>query len=186
MANYAEHHDLVRLNGVFNALIAGYRDDVEKYADKQRDQDAIRYILNYGCTFAAHRIQFSKFTGTTFKSSDVGNAFRTLEKTLLLELVYPQTSVAFPILPDLRKSPKLMWLDTGLVNYVAGQQEELLFTQDSDELWNGPMTHDTISREGGEPFIYITSQCTMQATSLHSSNGWEFDFFLGQTFLIKQ
>lgn len=37
VANYAEHHDLVRLNRVFNALIAGYRDDVEKYADKQRD-----------------------------------------------------------------------------------------------------------------------------------------------------
>ena len=147
VANYAEHHDLVRLNGVFNALIAGYRDDVEKYADKQRDQDAIRYILNYGWTFAAHRIQFSKFTGTTFKSSDVGNAFRTLEKTLLLELVYPQTSVAFPILPDLRKSPKLMWLDTGLVNYVAGQQEELLFTQDSDELWNGTIAEHIVGQE---------------------------------------
>ncbi len=25
----------------------------------------------------------------------------------------------------------------------------------------------------------------MQATYLHSSNGWEFDFYLGQTFLIK-
>lgn len=52
---------------------------------------------------------------------------------MLLELVYPQTPASFPILPDLKKSPKLLWLDTGLVNYVAGMQEELLFSTDIAE-----------------------------------------------------
>ena len=147
VANYAEHRDMVRLGGVFNALLSGYRDDVEKYASKPKEQDTIRYILNYGWTFAAHRIQFAKFTNTSFRSADVSNAFRILEKTLLLELVYPQTSASFPILPDLRKSPKLLWLDTGLVNYVAGMQEELLFTTDSDELWNGDIAEHIVAQE---------------------------------------
>ena len=147
VANYAEHRDMVRLGGVFNALLSGYRDDVEKYASKPKEQDTIRYILNYGWTFAAHRIQFAKFTNTSFRSADVSNAFRILEKTLLLELVYPQTSASFPILPDLRKSPKLLWLDTGLVNYVAGMQEELLFTTDSDELWNGHIAEHIVAQE---------------------------------------
>lgn len=147
VANYAEHRDLVRLNGVFNALLSGYRDDVEKYASKPKEQDAIRYILNYGWTFAAHRIQFAKFTNSSFKSADVGNAFRILEKTLLLELSYPQISATLPILPDLKKSPKLLWLDTGLVNYVAGMQEELLFSTDSDELWNGDIAEHIVGQE---------------------------------------
>ena len=147
VANYAEHRDMVRLGGVFNALLSGYRDDVEKYASKPKEQDTIRYILNYGWTFAAHRIQFAKFTNTSFRSADVSNAFRILEKTLLLELVYPQTSASFPILPDLRKSPKLLWLDTGLVNYVAGMQEEMLFTTDSDELWNGDIAEHIVAQE---------------------------------------
>ena len=147
VANYAQHRDMVRLNGVFNSLLSGYRDDVEKYADKPREQDTIRYILNYGWTSAAHRIQFAKFTNTSFKSADVSNAFRTLEKALLLELVYPLTSTSFPILPDLKKSPKLFWLDTGLVNYVAGMQEELLFTTDSDELWNGDIAEHIVAQE---------------------------------------
>ena len=77
----------------------------------------------------------------------MSNAFRTLEKTLLLELVYPLTSTSFPILPDLKKSPKLLWLDTGLVNYVAGMQEELLFTTDSDELWNGDIAEHIVAQE---------------------------------------
>lgn len=147
VANFAQYHDMVRLSDVFNALLSGYRDDVEKYADNRKEQDSIRYILNYGWTSAGHRIQFAKFTNSSFKSADVSNAFRTLEKTLLLELVYPLTSTSFPILPDLKKSPKLLWLDTGLVNYVAGMQEELLFTTDSDELWNGDIAEHIVAQE---------------------------------------
>lgn len=147
VACYAEHRDLVMLNDVFNTLITGYRDDVEKYANRPKDQDVIRYILNYGWSFAGQRIQFSKFTSSSFKSADVNNAFRTLEKTLLLELVYPLTSTSFPVLPDLRKSPKLLWLDTGLVNYLAGVQEELLFTDDCDDLWNGDIAEHIVGQE---------------------------------------
>ena len=147
VANYAQYRDMVRLGGIFNSLLSGYRDDVEKYAAKPKEQDSIRYILNYGWTSAAHRIQFAKFTNSSFKSADVSNAFRTLEKTLLLELVYPLTSTSFPVLPDLKKSPKLLWLDTGLVNYVAGMQEELLFTTDSDELWNGDIAEHIVAQE---------------------------------------
>lgn len=77
----------------------------------------------------------------------MGNAFRTLEKTLLLELVYPLISTSFPILPDLKRSPKLLWLDTGLVNYVAGMQESLLFTSDTDELWNGHIAEQVVGQE---------------------------------------
>lgn len=147
VANYAQYRDMVRLNGVFNALLSGFRDDVEKYADKPKEQDTIRYILNYGWTSAGHRIQFAKFTNSYFKSPDVSNAFRTLEKTLLLELVYPLTSTSFPILPDLKKSPKLLWFDTGLVNYVTGMQEKLLFTPNSDELWNGDIAEHIVAQE---------------------------------------
>ncbi len=147
VANYSKHKDFVKLNEVFNSLLSGYRDDVEKYASKPKEQDVIRYILNYGWAAAGHRIQFAKFTSSAFKAADVGNAFRTLEKTLLLELVYPQMSASFPILPDLKKSPKLLWLDTGLVNYVAGMQEELLFSKDTDELWKGDIAEHIVAQE---------------------------------------
>ena len=147
VSSYAAHRDMVRLGDVFSALLSSYRDDVEKYVAKPKEQDCVRYILNYGWTLAAHRIQFAKFTNSTFKSADVSSAFRTLEKTLLLELVYPQTTAMMPILPDLRKSPKLLWFDTGLVNYVAGMQEELLFTTQADELWNGDIAEHIVGQE---------------------------------------
>ena len=53
VANYAKYKDWVRLNDIFNSLIAGYKDDIEKYAKKNKEQDILRYILNYGWGLAA-------------------------------------------------------------------------------------------------------------------------------------
>ena len=50
-------------------------------------------------------------------------------------------------MPDLKKSPKLLWFDTGLVNYVTGMQEELFFTPNSDELWNGDIAEHIVAQE---------------------------------------
>ena len=97
MANYAKYKDWVRLNDIFNSLIAGYKDDIEKYAKKNKEQDILRYILNYGWGLAGQRFQFAKFAGSSYKSSEMGDAFRILEKTLLLELVYHLISTSFPI-----------------------------------------------------------------------------------------
>ena len=147
VANYAEYKDWVRLHEIFNSLLSGYKDDIEKYAPKFKEQDILRYILNYGWGLAGRRFQFSKFCSSSYKSVEMGNAFRTLEKALLLELVYPLTSTSFPILPDLKRSPKLLWLDTGLVNYVAGMQENLLFSPETDDLWNGDIAEQVVGQE---------------------------------------
>ena len=147
VANYAKRKDWVSLNEIFNSLLSGYKDDIEKYAQRPKEQDILRYILNYGWGLAGQRFQFSKFCSSSYKSAEMGNAFRTLEKTLLLELVYPLISTSFPILPDLKRSPKLLWLDTGVVNYVAGMQESLLFTSDTDELWNGHIAEQVVGQE---------------------------------------
>lgn len=155
VANYAKRKDWVSLNEIFNSLLSGYKDDIEKYAQRPKEQDILRYILNYGWGLAGQRFQFSKFCSSSYKSAEMGDAFRTLEKTLLLELVYPLISTSFPILPDLKRSPKLLWLDTGLVNYVAGMQESLLFTSDTDELWNGHIAEQVVGQELlGASFVF--------------------------------
>lgn len=171
VANYAKRKDWVSLNEIFNSLLSGYKDDIEKYAQRPKEQDILRYILNYGWGLAGQRFQFSKFCSSSYKSAEMGNAFRTLEKTLLLELVYPLISTSFPILPDLKRSPKLLWLDTGLVNYVAGMQESLLFTSDTDELWNRHIAEQVVGQEllgasfafGGKRMFWVRDARNSQA-----------------------
>ena len=171
VANYAKRKDWVSLNEIFNSLLSGYKDDIEKYAQRPKEQDILRYILNYGWGLAGQRFQFSKFCSSSYKSAEMGNAFRTLEKTLLLELVYPLISTSFPILPDLKRSPKLLWLDTGLVNYVAGMQESLLFASDPDGVWNGHIAEQVVGQEllgasfafGGKRMFWVRDARNSQA-----------------------
>ncbi|MDR2563898.1 MAG: AAA family ATPase, partial [Prevotellaceae bacterium] len=137
IASYAENRDIVALRKIYDSLLNGYRDDVEKYASNKIERNVLRHILKNGWRYAGQRIKFEGFGESNYKSREVGEAFRTLEKALVLELCYPTVSTDVPLSPDFKKSPKLMWLDTGIVNYVAKNQLELFGTPDISEHWKG-------------------------------------------------
>lgn len=147
VADYANNRDLVALDSVYQSLLTGYRDDVEKYKSSEMSRNVLRYIISHGWNFAAERITFERFGNSNYKSREVGDAFRTLQKAMLLELVYPTTETQLPLTCDLRKRPKLLWLDTGLVNYSAGVQSELLGKEDINDAWRGRIAEHIVGQE---------------------------------------
>lgn len=144
---YAQTKDMVALRDIYETLLTGYRDDIEKYATNASSRNVLRHILLYGWPYAAQRIRFEKFANSNYKSREMADAMRTLEKALLLELSYPTTSPAIPIQPDLKRSPKLFWLDTGLVNHVAGLQQELFGIKDLSQSWKGKIAEHIVGQE---------------------------------------
>jgi predicted AAA+ superfamily ATPase len=66
---------------------------------------------------------------SNYRSREMGEALRTLERAMLLYLLYPSTSTGVPALPDKRKAPKLLFLDTGLINYFVGLQSHFFPTK---------------------------------------------------------
>lgn len=147
IANYAKNHDIIALDSIFQSLLAGYSDDVEKYKHSETSRNVLRYIISHGWDFASERITFERFGNSNYKSREVGDAFRTLQKAMLLELVYPTTETRLPIPQDLRKKPRLLWLDTGLVNYSAGIQSELFGKEDINDAWRGRIAEHIIGQE---------------------------------------
>ncbi|MDR2511928.1 MAG: AAA family ATPase [Bacteroidales bacterium] len=147
IASYAENRDIVALRKIYDSLLNGYNDDVEKYAGNKTERNVLRHILKNGWRYAGQRIKFEGFGESNYKSREVGEAFRTLEKALVLELCYPTVSTDVPLSPDLKKSPKLMWLDTGIVNYVAKNQLELFGTPDISEHWKGKIAEHIVGQE---------------------------------------
>lgn len=147
VSEYAQHRDIVRLSSIYDSLLKGYQDDVEKYAKGEKQTDVIRFILSEGWSKAGQTIKLGNFAGSSYKASDVGNAFRTLEKTMLLELVYPSTSADLPAIGELKRSPKLIWLDTGLVNYSAQIQKEIFGSMDIMSVWRGMIAEQIVAQE---------------------------------------
>jgi predicted AAA+ superfamily ATPase len=137
VANYAANKNFIGLNSIYESLLTSYRDDVEKYARNETMSQIIRYILQSGWKFAAERITLGGFAGSSYKSREMGEAFRTLEKAFVLELCYPTTDIFSPTTKDLKRSPKLLWLDCGLVNYVSNVQKEILGASDLCDAWRG-------------------------------------------------
>ncbi len=90
---------------------------------------------------------FERFANSLYRSREMSEAFRTLEKTMLLELVYPMTTTVIPLLPEPKRALKLLWLDVGLVNYTAGMQKELIHIKDISDAWAGHIAEQIVGQE---------------------------------------
>ncbi len=147
VAHYAKYKDFVALNDIYETLLYGYKDDVEKYARNETMKHVIRYILQEGWAFAGQRISLANFAGSSYKTREMGEAFRTLEKTMLLELVYPSVGTSIPLITELKRSPKLLWIDVGLINYSANIQKEVFGAKDILDAWRGHVAEQVVAQE---------------------------------------
>ena len=145
---------------IYQSLLAGYIDDVEKYQSSEAGRNVLRFLITNGWGYAAERVTFERFGNSNYRSREIGEAFRTLQKTMLLELAYPTTDVKLPLRADLRKRPKLLWLDTGLVNYAAGVQSEVLGKEDINDAWRGKIAEHVIGQELiGQSYVFLEKRC---------------------------
>jgi predicted AAA+ superfamily ATPase len=145
--HYATHKDLVALGPIYDSLINGYMDDVEKYAKSNAQILHIRHCIQNSFAQAGKRIKFEGFGNSAYKSREMGESLRTLEKALLMQLVYPCTSASLPMVPDIKKSPRLQILDTGLLNYFVGIQKEIIGTVDLNNIYQGTLIEHLIGQE---------------------------------------
>lgn len=144
---YALNKDLVQLSTIYESLLSGYIDDVEKYANSNSQILHIRHCIKSSFAQAGKRIKFEGFGNSAYKSREMGESLRTLEKALLIQLVYPCTLASLPLIPDLKKSPRLQILDTGLLNYYVGIQKEIIGTEDLNTVYNGTLIEHLVGQE---------------------------------------
>jgi predicted AAA+ superfamily ATPase len=147
VATYAQRRDILSVNPVYDALLAAYIDDSEKYGHADSEIKALRHCLRVGWKSAAEAITFEGFGGSTFRSREMGNAMRALQKAFLIELVYPVGDTRLPILQNFRKKPKLLWLDTGLVNYASQIQEDVFSLSAIQDIWRGRIAEHVTGQE---------------------------------------
>lgn len=142
---YAERRDVIALNAVYETLLQGYRDDVEKYARGKVLPEVVRFLLKEGWSKAGQAVTLGGFANSSYNAREVGEAFRLLEKAMILELVYPTTATEVPAASELKRAPKLIWLDTGLVNYAAQVQKQVLGAKDIMDAWRGMIAEHIVA-----------------------------------------
>lgn len=144
---YAQTGDVLALDDIYETLVQAYKDDTEKYVNGCKLPDVIRFVLSYGWAFAGETITLGNFANSGYKSREVAEAFRLLEKAMLLELIYPISSTKMPAIPETRRAPKLMWFDTGMVSYQAGIRREIIGSVDMIDTWRGHIAEQIVAQE---------------------------------------
>ncbi len=144
---YVKNGDLQALNTIYRSLQESYKSDVDKYARNTTMVQTLRHAIDSLPREAGQRIKFEGFGKTNYSSREMGEALRTLEKALLLNLLYPTTQTDFPLTPNMRKSPRLQMLDTGLLNFYSGLQPQLLLLKDLNAVHGGRVIEHMVGQE---------------------------------------
>lgn len=147
VAMYADTRDIVSLSPVFNSLLKGYNEDVERYARNEEQVRILRHILDTVWFSAGETITFSGFGASSYSSTQIHDAMDCLQRAYLLSLDYPITANLVPALPAKRRSPKLITVDLGITNFVAGVQLEYLQNKELLDTWRGRAAEQIVAQE---------------------------------------
>lgn len=147
VSSFISTNDIESVSTVYRSLQTGYAEDVERYAKSETQRNVMRHILMHGWASAGQAITFAKFAGSDYSSTQVHEAMDILQKAFILYLDYPITATQAPAVPSLTRSPKLVWVDSGLVNFFAGIQIEYLQNKDLLDTWRGHAAEQIVAQE---------------------------------------
>lgn len=145
--HYKENKDVTALAPIYDALINSYLQDAEKYAKNEAQLHLIRFSIQQAMLRAGQRTNFQQFGNSNYTSKAIAEVLRALEKTHLLQLIYPTTSAILPVEPDIQKTPRLQFFDSGLVNYHVGLQKDILGTTDLSSVYQGTLIEHLVGQE---------------------------------------
>lgn len=144
---YAETQNIADLPPIYESIWETYKEDVVKYSSSPTEARIIRHIMSTAPYALDARIKFQNFGNSNYRSREVGEAFRNLDEAKVIQLIYPTTTTTVPILPDLKKSPRLQFLDTGLINHELNLQSDMLALEDLSNTYRGSIIPHIITQE---------------------------------------
>ncbi len=147
MARYKQQSKLSDLIGIYEGIWSTYKDDVENYGKNATQKKVIRHIMETGPSVLDKRVKFQNFGNSNYKSREVSEAMRDLDRAKVIRLIYPTTDMEIPIRPDFKKSPRLQFLDTGIVNHALQLQTELLGVEDLSSSYKGALIPHLVTQE---------------------------------------
>ncbi|WP_207214143.1 AAA family ATPase [Brumimicrobium glaciale] len=158
--HYRKNKDITALGPLYDSLIQSYIQDAEKYAKSDHQLQLIRFCIYQTLKKAGSRTSLTGFGNSNYSSKEIGEVLRALEKTYLMHILYPVTGTTLPLEPDQKKTPRIQFLDTGLINYFLGLQKDIIGTQDLHNVYKGTLIEHLTGQE-------LLAQKTLSLDKLH-------------------
>lgn len=144
---YLLNESITELPAVYESIWGTYQKDVAKYASNETGGRIIKHIISTAHLYLDQRIKFQKFGNSNYRSREVGEAMRNLDGARIIQLIYPTTDLEPPLKQDLKKSPRLQFLDTGIVNHALIIQAQMLGMLDLSSTFKGSIIPHIVYQE---------------------------------------
>jgi uncharacterized protein len=146
-SEYALNRHLSGLKKIYEKIEARFIDGLTDVTPGLKSRNLAVDVLQNTYPYAATRIRLNHFGNLEKGSREIGQAFKAAENACFLQMVYPVTSEALPMIPDTSKFPRLQILDTGLVNYFSGIQKPLFQSHDMNAIFEGQIARQVVGQE---------------------------------------
>ncbi|MCB0735904.1 MAG: ATP-binding protein [Bacteroidetes bacterium] len=143
---YLQKESLVSVKSIYENLWLAYIEDSEKYSNNSTEKKVIRHVFQTAI-FEKDRINFAGFGSSNYRSREISEAFTLLGKAGVMNLLYPTTSNQLPLQPSFKRKPRIQLLDTGLLNYLSGWQEQLIGLKDLMGFQSGKIVQHQVIQE---------------------------------------
>lgn len=171
LARFIEDGNMFNIQQIYESIWRSYQNDVEKYGGSSAAKQMIRFVLNTAPASFDQRITFQNFGRSTYRTREVGEAFRQLHDTGLLRLIYPTTDVEAPLLSDFKKSPRMQFLDSGLLLHRLGILSELIGLENLSDAARGAFIPHCVFQErisnqdyaDNNPFFWVREKSQSSA-----------------------
>jgi uncharacterized protein len=144
---YIQNKNISDLPKIYESIWGTYKNDIEKYTSSETERKVIKHIISTAHLYLDQRIKFQNFGNSNYRSREVSETMRNLDEAKIIQLIYPTTDTEPPIKSDLKKSPRLQFLDTGLVNHSLDIQAQMLGMQDLSTTFKGSIIPHLITQE---------------------------------------
>lgn len=135
-----------QIRDVYDSLLRGYTEDVEKYSNLAKAK-YLSFVIDRAPLYVGERIKYERFGDSSYRSREMSEAFDVLEKALILFRSRPTFSRSLPLKSRTRKAPKLFFLDIGLVNYRMGIDLFFDRSRSLDDVLKGRLAEQIVAQE---------------------------------------
>ncbi|MGE5341812.1 MAG: ATP-binding protein [Candidatus Omnitrophota bacterium] len=145
VAEYTRSRSFIDLDPIYESLLSGFKDDVYKYSSEAKTP-YLQHVIENSPKYAGKIIKYENFGESGFRSREMKEAFDIIEKAMIVKRVFASASTAIPLIENHRKSPKLIFLDSGLVNYALGVREDLFTTPELNAIFQGQIAEQVVGQ----------------------------------------
>lgn len=145
VAGFIEDKSFQSLVSIKEGLMASFEDDVSKYS-RLSEAKYLKHVINYAPHYVGERIKYENFGNSGYRSREMKKAFDLLEYAMIVQRIYGSHSIKLPIQPNFNVSPKLLYVDVGLVSYKLGISEDAIYVQDLNDLFRGALAEQIVGQ----------------------------------------